>query len=351
MALPDKSGQGPYVYPVNKDPQFKSKMVCQAIKGLPPKFTARFFSSFTADEVSGIDGPASRSATPDQIRVASSGIRTSVIQGENVSLYVPISFNVNDALRYANVELGLAGSTVANVASRGGSIGSGILKALQDTGQSLFDFFIGTGARSETAAVAAARGIQFTPLPGSIQNAVGLTARVTLNPNLRTQFQGVNVRDFAFQFSFFPKNQTESIMVKKIIKFFRYHAYPEELLDRGDFSIAYRYPNLFRIKLLSESNEGPIGANGQRLFKNIGTPIKMSYLTGVQTSYNQVNAVLHPDGSPTQIDLNLVFTEYKALSRRDILNEDDDIFYQFENNTAVDNGTSVQNLTRQSGIS
>ena len=61
--------------------------------------------------------------------------------------------------------------------------------------------------------------------------------------------------------------------------------------------------------------------------------------------------MLHPDGSPTQIDLNLVFTEYKALSRRDILNEDDDIFYQFENNTAVDNGTSVQNLTRQSGIS
>ena len=61
--------------------------------------------------------------------------------------------------------------------------------------------------------------------------------------------------------------------------------------------------------------------------------------------------MLHPDGSPTQIDLNLVFTEYKALSWRDILNEDDDIFYQFENNTAVDNGTSVQNLTRQSGIS
>lgn len=346
MALPDNSGTGPYKYPVNRDPEHKSKIVFQAIKVLPPKFTASFFSSFTADEVKDGDGPPQKEPTEEEIKVASSGIRTRVIPGENVSLYVPIAFNVNDTLRYSNVELGVAGATVANIASRGGSIGSGILQALKETGEDLFNFFFGTGAQGETAAVAAVRGAQFTPLPANIKNAVGLTARVTMNPNLRTQFQGVNVRDFAFQFNFFPKNQEESIMVKKIIKFFRYHAYPEELLDRGDFSIAYRYPNLFRIKLLSESTEGPDGPNGQKLFKNIGTPIKMSYLTGVQTSYNQTNAVLHPDGSPTQIDMNLVFSEYKALSRRDIKNEDDDIFYQFENSTAIEDPTEA---SRQMG--
>lgn len=336
MALPDNSGQGPYMYPINRDPEFKSKIVFQAIKVLPPKFTASFFASSTADEIKDGDKTPERKATSEEIRVASSGIKTRVIAGENVNLYVPISFNVNDTLRYTNVELGLAGSAVARSASRGGSVGAGIFQALKETGQSLFDFFLGTGAAGETAAVAAVRGSQMTPLPTSIKNAVGLTARVTLNPNLRTQFQGVNVRDFSFQFSFFPKNQDESIMVKNIVKFFRYHAYPEELLDAGDFSIAYRYPNLFRIKLLSEADEGPVGSSGQKIFKNIGTPIKMSYLTGVQTSYNQVNAVLHPDGSPTQIDINLVFSEYKALSRRDIQNEDDDIYYQFENSTAVE---------------
>lgn len=343
MTLSDKSGQGPYKYPINKDPQFKSKIVFQAIKVLPPKFTASFFSSATADEINNIGTPGQRRASAEEIRVASSGIKTSVIGGENVSLYVPISFNVNDTLRYTNVELGLAGSAVARSASRGGSIGAGIFQALKETGQSLFDFFLGTGAAGETAAVAAVRGSQMAPLPTNVRNAVALTARVTLNPNLRTQFQGVNVRDFAFQFSFFPKNQAESIMVKKIIRFFRYHAYPEELLDDGDFSIAYKYPNLFRIKLLSESNEGPVGPSGQKIFKNIGTPIKLSYLTGVQTSYNQVNAVLHPDGSPTQIDINLVFSEYKALSRRDIENEDDDIYYQFENSNAVGGGSTIRN--------
>ena len=223
MALPDNSGTGPYKYPVNRDPEHKSKIVFQAIKVLPPKFSASFFSSFTADEVDEESTVPARKPTDSEINVAASGIQTRVIPGENVSLYVPIAFNVNDTLRYANVELGMAGSTVANIASRGGSIGSGIFEALKETGQSLFDFFLGTGAQGETAAVAAVRGSQMTPLPGNVKSAVGLTARVTMNPNLRTQFQGVNIRDFSFQFSFFPKNQNESIMVKKIIKFFRYY--------------------------------------------------------------------------------------------------------------------------------
>jgi len=168
MALPDNSGTGPYKYPVNKDPEHKSKVVFQAIKVLPPKFTASFFSSFTADEVKD-DQVSAREPTEEEIKVASSGIRTRVIPGENVSLYMPIAFNVNDTLRYSNVELGMAGSTVANVASRGGSIGSGILQAIQETGQSLFDFFLGTGAQGETAAVAAVRGAQFAPLPANVK--------------------------------------------------------------------------------------------------------------------------------------------------------------------------------------
>jgi hypothetical protein len=41
--------------------------------------------------------------------------------------------------------------------------------------------------------------------------------------------------------------------------------------------------------------------------------------------------VLHPDGSPTEIDMTLTFTEYKPLSRYDVVNEENDTFYHFEN--------------------
>jgi len=39
---------------------------------------------------------------------------------------------------------------------------------------------------------------------------------------------------------------------------------------------------------------------------------------------------IHADGSPTELDLNLTFTEYKPLNRDDVRNEDNDIFYNYE---------------------
>ena len=49
------------------------------------------------------------------------------------------------------------------------------------------------------------------------------------------------------------------------------------------------------------------------------------------TNYNATSPVLHEDGAPTEIDLSLQFTEYKAQTRKDIENEDNDSFYHFEN--------------------
>ena len=69
---------------------------------------------------------------------------------------------------------------------------------------------------------------------------------------------------------------------------------------------------MFKIRLLS-------GAGGN--FKEVGTPIKYSYLRSISTNYNPTTPVLHDDGSPTEIDLSLTFTEHKTLHRRDIVNE------------------------------
>ena len=65
-------------------------------------------------------------------------------------------------------------------------------------------------------------------------------------------------------------------------------------------------------------------------FKNIGTPIKYCYLRTISTVYNPTTPVLHPDGSPTEVDLNLSFTEYKPLSRYDIMIEDNNSLYDVE---------------------
>ena len=57
----------------------------------------------------------------------------------------------------------------------------------------------------------------------------------------------------------------------------------------------------------------------------------MSFLRSVRTSYNPTLHTFHADGSPSEIDLNLAFTEYKTLDRSDVLNEDDESFYDMTN--------------------
>ena len=70
----------------------------------------------------------------------------------------------------------------------------------------------------------------------------------------------------------------------------------------------------------------------------------MCYCTAVNANYNPTSQVLHADGSPIKIDLSLSFTEYKPLSRKDVINEDNDIFYQFETQgTGSGQQTSEQN--------
>ena len=324
--LNSSNRQYKYEYPLDRDFRFKSRIAFQAIKIIPPRFSTKMSASQTADEATGTE------RAKEVIGATGiSGLKTYPIPGESVSLYVPIAFAVTDTLSYNQANLGTAGALVASGLNAGGGIGEATLGAIKEAGQSIFDFFRGVGG-GDISRVAAVRGADLmVGVPDNVKSAIGITARVTMNPNIRTQFQGVVIREFQFQFKFIPKSADESRVVKDIIKFFRFHAYPEEIGNIGSFSMAYDYPNMFKVRLLSESQEGPVDEKGNRIFKNIGTPIKLCYLTSVAATYNSTASVLHSDGSPTEVDLSLSFSEYKTLSRYDVINEDDEVFYNFEN--------------------
>lgn len=297
---------GNFKYPINKDNQYQSKISFQAIKVLPPQIAVRFSSSETASE-----GSVGRTPTPTGGKV--SGLRIYEISGQKCDLHLPVAYQVNDGFDYSTASLGLAGAGLMAGANSGQSIAGSVFESLKEGAQSVFDLF-GSGAVSRVAAV---RGSQSMPIGEGLKSAVSITARATMNPNIRTQFNGPSIREFNFVFKFIPKSPEESVEVKNIIKFFRFHSYPDEIAP----NIAYDYPNMFKIRLLSE-----VGGT----FKNIGTPIKLSYLKTVSTSYNSTSTVLHRDGSPTEIDLTLTFAEYKPLNRDDVRNEDNDIFYNYE---------------------
>ena len=65
-------------------------------------------------------------------------------------------------------------------------------------------------------------------------SAVRQAGGVRLNPNTRSLFKSVALREFAFQFKFIAKSFAEAEEVKEIIQFFREEIYPE------DINISYR---------------------------------------------------------------------------------------------------------------
>ena len=140
-------------------------------------------------------------------------------------------------------------------------------------------------------------------------------------------FNGVAIRDFTFAFKLIPTNQAESLAIKKIIRLFRKHMYPETI-STGGIDVGYRFPDLFQIRLLS----GQDGA-----FKNVGTPIKLCYLSGFNTNYNPSAPILHPDGSPVEVDISMAFKEYRALDRADILAEDEETYHSYQGREVLAN--------------
>ena len=161
-------------------------------------------------------------------------------------------------------------------------------------------------------------------VPQVARDIIGLAGRVTINPNVRTAFNGVTTRDFLFQFDFYPKSEEESEELYNIIKRFRINAYPDRVPGSGFVPVAYKYPNIYKIKLLS-------GANGKKIFRNVGTPIKFSYLQNIEANYSRNQGEgLFKSGAPTHVQLSLNFKEYKALDRQDVLNELNDGFYDYE---------------------
>ena len=316
-----------YVYPLERDPEFKSRIVFQVVKVNPPTFADKNGADPTLTSMSGKKGSIQGT------EVTSMSLEYT---GDKMDLYLPMAFQVNDALNYSNPELGLSGAAAQAALNNSNSIPGAVMSAVEAGAQSITDF-VGAITAGNITDVAVARGLATAPSSG-VTNAVSNSTRIQVNPNIRTLFSGVGTRTFAFNFKFIPTSAAESLQVKEIIRAFRLNAYPEKLTD-SKIDIGYKFPNMFKIRLLSE---------GDGAFKDVGTPIKLSYLTSISTNYNPTSAVLHEDGSPTEIDLALNFMEYKPLTRQDVVNEGQQSFYHYENRPIGD-GSGRPNTDQFSG--
>ena len=167
-------------------------------------------------------------------------------------------------------------------------------------------FNLASGSLSAEAAKVAASRIS-SKLPAGYAAAGSSALQTGLNPGTRLLFDQPSMRSFAFSFKLIPTSPDEARIIRKIVKELRFQMYPREIDLSPGIPIGYQFPNIYRIEFGFDNGSLQI------------PKIQYCYLKDVQAAYNSTSGgVFFDDGHPTEIDLNLTFLEYRALSKRDI---------------------------------
>ena len=221
-----------------------------------------------------------------------------------MELYFPQSLTFNDDVNYNQVDLGPAGLTGLAAINNGKSLLNAVGKGISEGVESIFNLARGT-LSSEAAQVAGARAAQFIPKEG-LRAAITTATQTGINPGTRLLFDKPNIRQFSFTFKLIATSAQEASQIEAIIKTFRTEMYPETINIGAGIPAGYTFPNLFKIEFNMRGANMKVPA------------LQYCYLRSAQASYNATSMTFHDDGHPTEVDLTLVFQEYRALSKQDI---------------------------------
>lgn len=244
-------------------------------------------------------------AVEDTKKPNRTNLKTSLVEDAPIiQIYMPQSLQVNDDIAYNQADLGPGGLSAIAAINSGASLVGAVSKGLSEGLESIFN--LARGQISETAAqVVGARLSQAIPKAG-LRAAASTALQRGINPGTRMIFDRPNVRQFTFTFRFISTSSAEATQVEKIIKTFREEMYPETVDIIEGVPAGYKFPNLFQVEFSF--------LGGQAKFPKM----QLSYLRSCQVTYNPNSMSYHPDGQPTEVDMTLVFQEYRALSKQDI---------------------------------
>ena len=224
-------------------------------------------------------------------------VKRALPENAAVYLYLPPGFSVPDGAAYGNVDLGIVGS------GAGGSLTKGEKEAVAKEA-------VGKALNEIGAA--------------SVFTKQKIQAGEALNPNTVLQFDNVAVRSFNFTFKLVAESEDEARQALIIENLFRAALYPE-VKNR----LYLEYPPTFKIKFYHGDKE------------NIFMPqIQECFLANITTTYNAGTNMFHADGSPSEVDMSLTFTETKAMTREELYTKG-----QAGNNQFEDTSLNIDAIT------
>ena len=273
-------------YPINKDRKDYDYLQVGAYQYAPNKFTGG--GSITAEI-----GSESRNLKPK-----SGGAQKVFLPMQ------PTGLQEGNSVGWGQDQINAIEAAMANIS---GSIVSGAAKdfstaaqnAIGSTGDAINKLLGEGGITSDD--VAAYFAGQATG-----KNVLTRTTGKVMNPNLELLFSGPALRSFNYNFRFTPREQKESLMVRRIIKFFKKSMAPILSKEGGLF---LESPHVFKLKYIHKNG-------GQHPFLN---KIKPCALQNFSVQYAPDGSYMtYKDGSMTAYNISLTFGEINPIYDKDI---------------------------------
>ena len=215
-----------------------------------------------------------------------------------IELYVSAPPSSEYAAEWQNAEIGALAGTLASGGIGANGADFNFKDILEDAG-SLGQL----GIRSIIQAGSAVpREFGIT---GDIGAGIEATSKKVANPYKEQLFKNMGFRSFGFSYKFNPRNSKELTSVMEIIQLFKYHMHPEIdpsrlfLIYPSEFNIEYRYK----------------GKRNEYIHK-----ISTCALTNVRVTYGSSDFTTFSgtNGAPSEINLDLTFSELETLSNNRI---------------------------------
>ena len=274
-------------YPINRDRKDYDYLQVGAYQYAPNKF-GKGGSGITAeiDSESRNLKPKSGGAQKVFLPMQPSGLQ----EGNSVG-WGQDSINAIEAAM-ANI----AGSTVAGAAE---DFSQAAANAIGSTGDAMKKL-LGEGGITKDDVAAYFAG------QATGKNVLTRTTGKVMNPNLELLFSGPSLRSFNYTFRFTPREQKESLMVRRIIKFFKKSMAPILSKEGGLF---LESPHVFKLKYIHKNG-------GQHPFLN---KIKPCALQNFSVQYAPDGSYMtYKDGSMTAYNISLTFGEINPIYDKDI---------------------------------
>lgn len=123
------------------------------------------------------------------------------------------------------------------------------------------------------------------------------------NPFTIMLFKSVGLREFSFEFDFYPKSQNEAGVIWNIVNQLKKGSLPKE----GAGNVTLSYPNEYQIKFVFNGKPNPFMPK-----------FKHCVITNIEANYTgQGVFAMTREGAPAEVKLQITFKEIEILTQKD----------------------------------